>query len=64
MNDSGFASMIDINTAYLPSLCIPCKMDDDDIRSPFKKRYEYKEHISYRSFQLNDVLIIQIIFAL
>ena len=38
-------------------------MDDDDIRSPFKKRYEYKEHISYRSFQLNDVLTIQIIFA-
>ena len=35
----------------LPSLCIPCKMDDD-IRSPFKKRYEYKEHSSYRSLQL------------
>ena len=31
-----------------PSLCIPCKMDDD-IRSPFKKRYEYKEHTSYHS---------------
>ena len=35
---------------------------EDDIRSPFKKRYEYKEHSSY-SFQLNDVLIIQSIFA-
>ena len=32
-------------------LCIPRKMDDDT-RSPFKKRYEYKEHSSYHSFQL------------
>ena len=40
---------------------------DDDTRSPFKKRYEYKEHGSYHSFQLHwvwdDVLIIQNIFA-
>ena len=36
---------------------------DDDIQSPFKERYEYKEHSSYHSFQLNDVLIIQNIFA-
>ena len=47
-------------------LCIPRKMDDDT-RSPFKKRYEYKEHSSYHSFQLHwvwdDVLIIQNIFA-
>ena len=41
---------------------MPRKMDDD-IRSPFeKKRYEYKEH-SNHSFRLNDVLIIQKIFA-
>ena len=45
----------------LPSLCVRPKMKDD-IRSPFKKSYEYKEHSSY-SFQLNDVLIIQSIFA-
>ena len=36
---------------------------DDDIRSSFKERYEYKEGTSYHSFQLNDVLIIQNIFA-
>ena len=35
---------------------------DDDIRSPFEKRYENKEHSSYHSFRLNDV-IIQNIFA-
>ena len=32
---------------------------DDSLRIPFKKRYEYKEHSSYLSFQLNDVLVIQ-----
>ena len=36
---------------------------DDDIRSPFKERYEYKEHSSSHSFQLNDTLIVQNIFA-
>ena len=41
---------------------MPRKMDDD-IRSPFPKRYEYKEHSSYHSFRLNDVLIIQNIVA-
>ena len=41
---------------------MPRKMDDD-IRSPFEKRYEYKEHSSYHSFQLNDVLIQQNVFA-
>ena len=50
------------STRLLPSLCMPRKMDDD-IRSPFAKRYEYKEHSSYHSFRLNDVLIIQNIFS-
>ena len=36
---------------------------DDNLRSPFKKRFEYKKHSSYLSFQLNDVLVIQNIFA-
>ena len=40
---------------------MPRKMDD--IRSPFEKRYKYKEHSSCHSFQLNDVLIKQNIFA-
>ena len=47
-------------------LCIPRKMDDDT-RIPFKKRYEYKEHSGYHSFQLDcvwdDALITQNIFA-
>ena len=39
-------------------------MDDNlNLWSPFNKSYEYKEHISYLSFQLNDVLVIQNIFA-
>ena len=37
---------------------------DDDIPSPFKERYEYKEHSSCHSFQLNDVLMIQNVFAI
>ena len=40
---------------------------DDDTRIPFKKRYEYKEHSGYHSFQLDcvwdDALITQNIFA-
>ena len=36
---------------------------DDDIRSPFEKRYENKEHSSYHSFRLNVVLIKQNIFV-
>ena len=40
---------------------------DDDTRSPFKKRHEYKEHSSYHFFQLDwvwdDALVMQNIFA-
>ena len=55
--------MTDINT--LPPFSLHSrKMDDNPQgRSPVKKRYEYKEHSSYLSFQLNDVLVIQNIFA-
>ena len=44
-------SMIGINTP-LPFSVIPRKMDDDT-RSPFKKRHEYKEPSSYHSSRSN-----------
>ena len=54
-------SMIDINTP--PPFFLHASQDGWWYTEPFwKKRYEYKEH-SNHSFRLNDVLIIQKIFA-
>ena len=54
-------SMIDINTP--PPFFLHASQDGGWYTEPFwKKRYEYKEH-SNHSFRLNDVLIIQNIFA-
>ena len=54
-----YGNMIDINPTPPFSAFLP--------RSPFKKRYKYKELTTYHSFQLNwvsdDALIIQNIFA-
>ena len=44
-------SVIRINSSS--SLFYIHRKMDDDMRGPFKKRYEYKEHSSYHFFQLN-----------
>lgn len=60
-----YGNMIDINPTPPFSAFLPRKMDNT--RSPFKKRYKYKERTTYHSFQLDwvsdDALIIQNIFA-